>query len=294
MPIEPPAASAEQAPTDRLPRGYWFDSDATPPPLGFVPTQHISELTTENPSDEPCVFCDPPLNKHEVMPFDFAVPVASGHIAVKVALGMMRPAYLLGVTREHLTSFAQLDPTVLTEVDETFTTIEERTIARLSLIERTSQRYESYIRLEHGSDNSDSCGLGAGACVTHAHQHLIPATPYTADRMLGHSAIQWQSLESYDALAKLRGEPYLYIGCQGAHYAAVNPGVVSQWGRRIIAEEDGHDNWDWAVGHGVINLVQSLLVLGLALPPGKTHVTLGSDTAVTFPEYGRGRFAYED
>lgn len=277
-----------------LPRGRWFDSDLTPPPLGFTEATHISELTAENPGDEPCVFCDPPVHENEALPFDFAVPIVSGEIAVKAALGMLRPAYLLAVTREHVTSFAQLDRSVLTEVDEAFTTIEERTIARLSLTEHIGQSYKSYIRLEHGSDNSDSCSLGAGACVTHAHQHLIPATAHTAQHMLGDNAIQWQALDSYDVLTELRGEPYLYVGHKGAHYAAVNPGVVSQWGRRIVAKEDGHTNWDWAVGHGAINLVRSLLVLGLTLPPGQIHVSSESDTAIMQSKRGLRRTLAQD
>lgn len=270
----PPTEGTLGTPAAQLHRTGWFDEDTAPPPFGFAQLRHISELTADNPSDEPCAFCDPPLNAQEVPTFDFAVSVASGHIAVKAALGMMRPAYLLGVTKEHVTSFAQLDVETLREVDEVFTEVEQRTIARLGLSHLArNQIYESYIRLEHGSDNVDSCGLGAGACVTHAHQHLIPATPNTADLMLDKAHdINWRKLDSYEELSLLRGEPYLYVGHEGSHYAAVNPGVVSQWGRRVIAKEDRRTDWDWALSPRILNFMWSLHALGWQLPPGKTSM----------------------
>lgn len=286
LPLEsctaPPVKGTLGAATARMPRTGWFDASATPPPFGSAQLKHISELTGDNTSDEPCAFCDPPLDAQEVATFDFAVPIASGQMAVKAALGMMRPAYLLGVTREHVTSFAQLNEEVLAEVDEAFTEVEQRTIKRLGLSHfGAKQTYRSYVRLEHGSDNVDSCGLGAGACVTHAHQHLIPATTETANLMLdGAHGIAWQQLDSYQDLAQLRGEPYLYVGHEGSHHAAVNPGVVSQWGRRIIAKEDRRTDWDWAVSHRVLNLMWSLHALGWQLPPGKTSIFGGTGITV--------------
>lgn len=256
--------------------------------------KHISELTENNPTDEPCAFCDPPLDMQEVSTFDFAVPIVSGQIAVKLTLGTMRPAYLLGVTREHTTSFAQLNPGLLAEVDQAFTEIEQRTLARLGLSPfGRKQTYESYVRLEHGSDNVDSCGLGAGACVTHAHQHFIPATGKTADMMLDDAhGIAWQKLDSYQDLAQLRGEPYLYVGHEGSHYAAPSPGVVSQWGRRIIAQEDRHANWDWAVSHGILNLMHSLHALGWQMPPGKMLIRGGTGVTKLKKPVGTGASAH--
>lgn len=260
-----------------LHRSGWFDVEVAPPPFDSAKLRHISELTGDNPSEEPCVFCDPPMDAREVGTFDFAVPVATGQIAVKAALGMMRPAYLLGVTKEHVTSFAQLEEEALSEIDQAFTKVEQRTLKRLGRSRfGGKQVYESYVRLEHGSDNVDSCGLGAGACVVHAHQHLIPATAVTADLMLDDQhGIAWRELDSYQDLAELRGEPYLYVGHEGSHYAAVNPGVVSQWGRRIIAKEDHRTDWDWALNHRAQNLMWSLHALGWQLPPGKTSILGG-------------------
>lgn len=223
----------------------------------------VWDLTESNPTDEACAFCDEPEEKFNVSAFDIAVPLASGRVALKGALGMMRAGYMLGVTREHLTSFAQLSSATLTEIDAAFNDVEERLCADLS--------QDSYIRLEHGSDNVESCGLGAGACVVHAHQHLIPAAGATAERMWEQD-IAWHELGGYSDLSSLKGSPYLYVGFNGKHYAAIDPKVRSQWGRRIIAQEDGHDEWDWAVFSGSLNLIQTFVSQG-NLPQGRMIVS---------------------
>ena len=222
----------------------------------------IWDLTESNPTDEDCAFCDEPEQKLTVSPFDVAMPLAGGQIALKAALGMLRPGYMLGVTREHTTSFAQLSPKTLVEVDGAFTDVE----ARL----QTSLRYDGYIRLEHGSDNVDSCGLGAGACVVHAHQHLIPATEATTERML-EEGIEWQELNEYSQLSELKGKPYLYVGYEGKHHVIPAPKIRSQWGRRILAAEDGHTDWDWVLFSGTINLLQTWISLRM-IPQGQMIV----------------------
>lgn len=246
----------------------------------------IWDLTMPNPTDEDCVFCDEPEQKLAISAFDLAVPLASGRAALKGALGMMRPGYMLGVTREHVTSFAQLSSADLVAIDASFSSAEDRLRTNL----RHSQ-YDKYIRLEHGSDNVKDCTLGSGACVTHAHQHLIPGTKKTIARMLKEN-LDWQQLNDYSELSSLRGEPYLYVGSDDKHYAAIDPQVVSQWGRRLIAEEDGHKEWDWGVFTGAINHVQTLVSLGI-VPQGR--MTIRPDGQATFfPRlYPRGEGLYK-
>jgi len=246
-----------------------FGSDVSPDidvALAFGKT-FIWDLTKTNPTDEDCAFCDRPENLETVNAFDIAMPIADGEIALKGALGMLRPGYMLGVTREHVTSFAQLPESVLTDADDAFTAHEDRL--------RQTLRYPGYIRLEHGSDNISSCGLGAGACVMHAHQHLIPDTGATAQHMVEQGP-EWTRLDDYNELTDMRGEPYLYVGHKGGHYVATNPAVRSQWGRRIVAAEDGHAEWDWALLDGGINLLQTWLSLGY-LPQGRLRFSIARD-----------------
>jgi diadenosine tetraphosphate (Ap4A) HIT family hydrolase len=244
----------------------------------------IWDLTEANPTNEDCVFCDEPEDTLEVSAFDLAIPLANGHVALKGALGMMRAGYMLGVTRQHVTSFAQLPTTVLAEIDASFRNAEEELCADLG--------YSDYIRLEHGSDNIKACGLGAGACVMHAHQHLIPNIGATAERMM-EQEIDWQRLASYEDLASLKGEPYLYVGSKDGHYAAVDPQVRSQWGRRIVAEEDGHDEWDWALFSGALNLTQTRISQGM-LPQGRMVVIRQDGQATFWPRIQpRGKGLYK-
>lgn len=192
---------------------------------------------------EDCPFCDteqepyPEFNMHSPLDGD-------GEVLLKPAVGMFMPGYLLALTRNHQTSFAQLDRKKLAGID-----------MHLNQYERwLSERFGKYFRIESGSDNLKDCG--SGGCIEHAHIHLIPADedvgPYIQEQL------QWQQLNSYEDLGEYRDEPYIYLGRLAAHYVVQNPNLPSQWARRQVATVRGLDNWDWAVNPGVPQLNTTL------------------------------------
>lgn len=180
---------------------------------------------------EDCTFCD--ILVEPVTAFDVNEPIGDGNVALVPSLGMIVPGYLHAVTRNHVTSFAQLLSEELSEIDS----------AVGEAVSRLTPLFGNYFRMEHGSDNLHECGTGG--CMEHAHLHLIPAD----DDVGGHvmNQLPWQQIDSYEALTDFKGEPYIYLGRLAAHYVVPNPDLPGQWARRQIAEERHLENFDWAV-----------------------------------------------
>jgi hypothetical protein len=118
--------------------------------------------------------------------------------------------------------------------------------------------FGEYFRFEHGSDNVKECGVGSGACIDHAHQHMVPALG-VAEAI--RDELPWEELDGFESLAELQGVPYVYLGFEGGHYAVKNPALPSQWVRRKIAEHYRQDDWDWGMEYGEGNLFITLLAL---------------------------------
>jgi len=182
--------------------------------------------------ETPCPFCD--SSSHRGIEFGFSFPLDDeGDVYITPDHGMLMPGHLLAVTEKHLTSFAQIKEDRLSAVDW-----------RLSRLEKSlAPQFGSYFRLEHGSDNLN--GNGSGACIEHAHTHLVPADEDIGDHI--QDALLWERLDEYEDLAEFRGSPYVYLGRLATHYVAANPKLPGQWVRRQIAEVRGLDNWDWAL-----------------------------------------------
>lgn len=218
----------------------------------------IQEFTETGNAEMLCDFCDAPPDQDSF--FDISQPLGLGNVALKPALGMLLPGYLLAITREHVTSFAQLDKVQLQEVDS-------------SLVQLNSQLgglFGEYFRFEHGSDVGAQCSATAGACIEHAHQHLVPA-PEAAQYMLhqkhpDQANVRWQQIDAFEDLAELKGRPYLYLGYGNTHYIALDPGVRSQWMRRQVAHVYDLPIWDWALYNGARELETTLRQLGCVLP----------------------------
>ena len=155
---------------------------------------------------------------------------------LKPALGMLVPGYLLAITRDHHTSFAQLDRQRLSAINQ-----------RLNLYESMlEERFGRYFRVESGSDSITT--HGSGGCIDHAHMHLIPA-----DEDVGlhiQEQLPWQQLDSYEDLAEFRDNPYIYLGRLAMHYVVPDPRLHGQWARRQVATVRGLEEWDWAVDPG--------------------------------------------
>jgi len=186
-----------------------------------------------------CPFCDLPENPQSAFDATSLINV-EGDIFLKPDLGMLIPGHLLAVTRDHLTSFAQLPRDRLNELD-----------VRLNLYQAgLTERFGSYFRVEHGSDNID--GHGSGACIEHAHTHLIPADedvgPYIQEQL------PWQKLDAYEDLTEFRGAPYIYLGRLATHYVVPDPQLSGQWARRQVAAVRGLEQWDWALAEATNQL----------------------------------------
>jgi diadenosine tetraphosphate (Ap4A) HIT family hydrolase len=233
----------------------------------------ISAFTDSAPTGEPCEFCDVPPDGQAPSAFDLTLPLGEGSVGLKPTLGMLVPGYLLAITRAHVTSLAQLEREQLHEIDESLQ-VQERGWA---------EGFESqYFRFEHGSDGLDSCGPGSGACVSHAHLHLVPGRE-AAERM--QAEMKGYELDEYADLAEFRGRPYLYLGHEGRHLVEPEPNLPSQWGRRIIAATYGNAIWDWGISNGAQQLATTLLRLD-GLPAGTLTVDPLRDTLTITPDHG--------
>lgn len=213
---------------------------------------------------EQCPFCD--SSETPASPFDVRLPLQE-RAALIPALGMLMPGYLLAVTDEHTTSFAQLDRVRLRNTDNALQKSEQY----------LQKHFGAYVRVEHGSDNITACG--SGGCIEHAHQHLIP------DLRVGeliHKKLPWQQLDSYEDIAEFRGKPYIYLGRLGLHYVVPEPQLPGQWTRRQIAEVWGLDHWDWALSQGALNLLKTFVELNV-FPEKKLLVDIANDS-IAFAE----------
>jgi hypothetical protein len=239
---------------------------AVPDGIDYSATQDF----THGPVNDGCPFCVGFESQYEL--FDIGQPLGSGNVVLKPALGMMLPGYFLGVTENHLTSFAQLDNDKLAEVDETLAFHEKY----------LGSKFGQYFRLEHGSDNITDCG--SGGCIEHAHQHLIPS-PVSAE--LIKDELPWEQLDTYADLADFRGQPYIYLGHLGLHYAVANPSLPSQWVRRKVAEAEGLEEWDWAMYHGVDELMSTFWAIR-NFPRGRVIWKPESDVVEWLPKGKQG------
>lgn len=198
----------------------------------------------------PCPFCEDALAASS-SPFDTILAEGSD-LRLIPALGMLVPGYMLATTREHVLSMAQLGRPRLQSV---MTWTQE-------VIDMLAPHFGDYFVFEHGSCAADA----AGACIDHAHTHLIPLSERLTDDVL--DPLPWRPLSRYTDLADYASMSYLYFSSGERQFILPQPAVGSQWIRRIIAQCLGHDLWDWAVDPGAPQLVDTLSAFeGLLAPP---------------------------
>jgi diadenosine tetraphosphate (Ap4A) HIT family hydrolase len=192
--------------------------------------------------EQDCTFCEIIPNPRSA--FDVHQDVGEGKAALVPALGMLLPGYLLAVSKEHTTSFSQYNEPQLRDTDDALNEVEDN----------LSPFFGEYFRWESGSDNSTgSCG--SGACIDHAHLHLVPDAD-TGLRLL--DELPWQQIGAYDDIVNFRDKPYAYLGRIGLHYVAPEPNLPGQWMRRQVAKTHDLDNWDWAIDPGLDNLTETM------------------------------------
>ncbi|MFG1679589.1 HIT family protein [Nonomuraea sp. NPDC049269] len=142
--------------------------------------------------------------------------------------------HLLIITDRHMPSLAGLSKT---ERDE------------LHAVKRDAESklrevYGPITYFEHGAE---SFTRHAGACIDHAHLHLVPGDI----DMLPRVARDYPNIESFvshkDALDNLAGQAYLMFGREaGPAYGAHAPACITQYLRRLVSEAaESKVMWNW-------------------------------------------------
>lgn len=185
-------------------------------------------------SEEGCPFCDNVLGRQSRSAYDEPL-VDRPTFLVIPALGMFLPGYLLMISRSHVGSFAHMGIDELGDID----------LWRTRHMTHLSEEFGEYFCFEHGM--GDAVRESTGACVSHAHLHLIPGS--AAARLI-RNELPWQPIGEYKEIASLRGQSYSYLGWRGCHYVVPEPVLPGQWVRRQTARAMHLQNWDWAVYAG--------------------------------------------
>lgn len=168
-------------------------------------------------------------------------------LAAMVGLGAIVPGYLLVLPEAHLRSFGELEPDELRSA--------------LVAVDRLARRVEAVfgrrcLLVEHGSSGERP----QGACVDHAHIHILPI-PNASD---GSSFVPTgcESAEAVEVLRSLASERRSYFAVRPPDegwFVMADPGMKSQWARRRWAEALGRpEEWDWALSPNLPNILETV------------------------------------
>lgn len=210
--------------------------------------------------DFPCPYCSNisgvgqrPPDSTARTPFDTALAIGETTVLVPT-VGVIVPGYLLAVTREHVLSFAQLPGESLRAV--------ERWLEQL--LPTLSESFGEYLVFEHGSGGWRK-QAGSGACLVHAHLHLIPGFSHMTSLLARDLCAS--RLESLEQLTAMSNDNYVLMGRPDHWYATEKIDLPGQWIRRRVAAELGRpDEYDWAVFPGDDELAQTLCRIPSDLP----------------------------
>lgn len=210
--------------------------------------------------DFPCPYCSniagvgqrPPDSQPRTL-FDSLLAIGETTVLVPT-VGLIVPGYLLAVTREHVLSFAQLPGSSLREV--------ERWLEQL--LPTLSESFGEYLVFEHGSGGWRK-QAGSGACLVHAHLHLIPGFPHITSLLA--RDLDASRMDSLEQLTALSMDNYVLMGRPNHWYATAKVDLPGQWIRRRVAAELGRpEEYDWAVFAGEEELAQTLWRIPSHLP----------------------------
>jgi hypothetical protein len=157
--------------------------------------------------------------------------------ALMPSLGALGEHHLLLVPRNHYRSIAR----AWSKLDQA---------APIELISLMRKKLDpgSALIFEHGEPESGPARTGA--CIDHAHLHILPGMGRFLDRVATHFQFDttYRSLE--DAMLEADRNGYHLIGAIGEeteiHLRSISGPVPSQFLRRIIARAIGtRDSWDW-------------------------------------------------
>lgn len=155
----------------------------------------------------------------------------------KPGLGHFLPGYTLICSKQHVASMSSLSPLQLDKL-EIFRDVVSR---RLQIMYGGAT-----VAFEHGT----SLGTGSGACIDHAHLHILPL-PFNIERQI----VLQQPSRTVERLRDLAlfasgSQSYFYNHNEldgGVVFTLTKP-LYSQYARRMYCERASDpDVWDWAI-----------------------------------------------
>ncbi len=155
--------------------------------------------------------------------------------ALIVDLSPVVPGHLLIATRAHLLSFGQLDDRRHAEFEGLLSRV-------LPMFER---EYGPWLLMEHGSSSDAS----EGACVRHAHVHLVPHHSGVVTAAIGDGCRQVGDSRSRLVELAARDKQYFHLRTSSTALLLTSGVPRRQYARRLLAEANGlHDPlWDWTI-----------------------------------------------
>ena len=168
------------------------------------------------------------------------------HVVLTPTLGTLVPGYLMVVTGENLTSMGALGPSRLPALESWLT-------SRLSQLEPV---FGKYLVFEHGSGKSRR-DAPSGACIIHAHLHLVPANDALITSL--RQALAWRPLASFSDLASFADRNYTFLESEAGMFIETGIDLPGQWIRRQVARSIGRSGqYDWGVFSGEEELQETL------------------------------------
>lgn len=178
----------------------------------------------------------------------------SRHFVVVIDISPLVVGHVLVLPKSHTLSVGALSGAERHELVE----VVDRICEKLGVINA-----KGVIALEHGSDSS----ADGGACVSHAHLHLLPTGPLGMDEAL--ASYRLASVDGYDDLVRWAelDKPYVFIGePSGAGLVADHlAGIPKQFLRIELARRLAIPDplWDWRKHLLAENLLRTAEQLGV-------------------------------
>lgn len=180
----------------------------------------------------------------------------SEHFVAFVDLAPLVPGHLLVVPRRDVPSFAALPDRAWAD----WVSFRKR------LADRLTRAWTRPVAFEHGSVDE----MRGGACITHAHLHLLPA-PVDIHAELRRDGLKVRKLDAECCLRSVAAlnRPYFYVGDGDGDWVAMAdaPVMPSQYLRRAAARQLGLSGLDWDWGVSVRREYLRLTVEELRAPP---------------------------
>jgi diadenosine tetraphosphate (Ap4A) HIT family hydrolase len=182
----------------------------------------------------PCIFCE--ISDGTAGPLPENLPFAQNRVAyAKPALGSFVEGYSLIIAHEHVRSFSRMSPENLEAVD----------VFKNDVSNALMELYGCRVLVfEHGCGSS--WNQRAGACIDHAHLHLIPIAVDIRDQLSQHFIPT--SISRLSELPHIaNGGAYLYLeDHHGSTLYPIDDSLPSQYIRQLVSRGAGCPRlWDW-------------------------------------------------